>query len=732
MKTHIKILLVEDFKIIRKAQKKILEQLGYQQIIEADDGEHAIRVLEQTDDIDLIISDWNMPKKDGYALLEWVRIHPTYQKVPFIMVTAQGEKQMAEKAYRIGVTAFITKPFTQEELKSSIQAAFDEVSIKKEAPIRTRKVSGKTEIKVAHIQITDHLALGVLNHLIQQGEFTPKYFELQISCMPSWNLVQRSLEQNQVDAAFALAPICMDLFGANVPIRLVLFAHKNGSICVRTKMTAESKPLHEYLKGKIILLPHILSVHHMLVDMFLREIGLRLGPVGKKNVDVFYEVVPPIDMPKYLSDTPNAFGFVVAEPIGKKSIQNGISDRLFLSGEIWENHPCCVVVFQKDFIDRQPDAVAEFVELLVKSGQFISKHPDTSAEIGRHFLDPTQQLGLTKQVIESILREPKGVKTNDLMPVIDDLEKIQRYMTQIMGIGKLIDLEKFVDLRFAESACRKWKTPERPSVIQDPSNILTQLITKQMTLTDQASKERFQMEQNDSSISFVISSDMSLVDRLVNYAHDFIKQFGYDVFSEFRIVLRELLINAVEHGNKNIPHKTVTCNITKLDDSIFKITVIDEGEGFDYSQIDMSISKDMNQVRHRGLAIIKSFSKKVEFNPKGNQVSAYLQLHKKTYFDVTQDHQWIIFKPSGDITASVADAFRTLLNEYVEKGFTKFKFDFINVRDMDSVSLSILIVLNKILSAKNPKLEIIHVCEDLYDLFRMTQIDKTYRITKNE
>ena len=71
--------------------------------------------------------------------------------------------------------------------------------------------------------------------------------------------------------------------------------------------------------------------------------------------------------------------------------------------------------------------------------------------------------------------KPLGIKTNDLFPVIEDLERIQRYMANTMGIGSLIDLEKFVDIRFAENACEKAGSVRLPSEMKNVSQIVTHI-----------------------------------------------------------------------------------------------------------------------------------------------------------------------------------------------------------------------------------------------------------------
>lgn len=95
---QMKILLVEDSGITRKMEINILNELGFNNIIEAEDGEVAVKNLQEEKDVSLIISDWNMPNKNGFDLLACVRSDKKCKKIPFIMATAQAEKKKAAKA----------------------------------------------------------------------------------------------------------------------------------------------------------------------------------------------------------------------------------------------------------------------------------------------------------------------------------------------------------------------------------------------------------------------------------------------------------------------------------------------------------------------------------------------------------------------------------------------------------------------------------------------------------
>ena len=120
MDTSIKVLIVDDFATMRRILKNILKQLGFKNLVEADDGTTAWEVLE-TQSIDLIISDWNMPKMTGLELLKKVRASDNHKGTPFLMVTAEAQKQNVIEAVQAGVSNYVVKPFTAEAISDKLE-----------------------------------------------------------------------------------------------------------------------------------------------------------------------------------------------------------------------------------------------------------------------------------------------------------------------------------------------------------------------------------------------------------------------------------------------------------------------------------------------------------------------------------------------------------------------------------------------------------------------------------
>lgn len=121
---NMKVLVVDDFATMRRIVKNILTQLGYKNVIEADDGTTALDVLK-AEKIDLIISDWNMPKMTGLDLLKAVRADSSMANTPFIMVTAEAQQDNIILAVKAKVSQYIVKPFTAETLGQKIDKIFE-------------------------------------------------------------------------------------------------------------------------------------------------------------------------------------------------------------------------------------------------------------------------------------------------------------------------------------------------------------------------------------------------------------------------------------------------------------------------------------------------------------------------------------------------------------------------------------------------------------------------------
>lgn len=119
MDKSLKILVVDDFSTMRKVIRNLLRQIGYETIIEAEDGTAAWAILK-AEQIDLIISDWNMPNMNGLELLKAVRADAKLAQTPFLMVTAEALQDNVVAAIKAGVSNYIVKPFTAEVLSEKI------------------------------------------------------------------------------------------------------------------------------------------------------------------------------------------------------------------------------------------------------------------------------------------------------------------------------------------------------------------------------------------------------------------------------------------------------------------------------------------------------------------------------------------------------------------------------------------------------------------------------------
>ena len=124
MEKNIKILIVDDFSTMRRIVKNLLNDLGFFNTTEADDGTSALVELGRAN-FDLVITDWNMPGMPGIDLLKAIRADATLAKTPVLMVTAEAKREQIIEAAQAGVNGYVIKPFTAGTLGDKLAKVFE-------------------------------------------------------------------------------------------------------------------------------------------------------------------------------------------------------------------------------------------------------------------------------------------------------------------------------------------------------------------------------------------------------------------------------------------------------------------------------------------------------------------------------------------------------------------------------------------------------------------------------
>ena len=114
------VLTVDDSRTMRDMLKLALTDAGHT-VIQAEDGVHGVEVLAQAGDVDVIITDINMPRMDGYGFIDHVRKNPRTRAIPILVLTTESEPAKKKRARDAGATGWIVKPFDPEKLVAAIR-----------------------------------------------------------------------------------------------------------------------------------------------------------------------------------------------------------------------------------------------------------------------------------------------------------------------------------------------------------------------------------------------------------------------------------------------------------------------------------------------------------------------------------------------------------------------------------------------------------------------------------
>jgi two-component system sensor histidine kinase/response regulator len=115
-------LVVDDFEPMRKVTATQLRSLGYDKVLMANNGAEALKILRKQH-VDVVLSDWNMPVLSGLELVREIRADDTLNALPFIMITAEAERERIAEAIASGISDLLVKPYSSDRLAASIDKA---------------------------------------------------------------------------------------------------------------------------------------------------------------------------------------------------------------------------------------------------------------------------------------------------------------------------------------------------------------------------------------------------------------------------------------------------------------------------------------------------------------------------------------------------------------------------------------------------------------------------------
>ena len=146
----IRILVVDDATFIRDMIKKQLrDKIPGVEVLDAPDGARALAQLKGQA-VDLILSDWEMPNLSGAELLTAVRAMPHEGDIPFIMISSRGDRNHIVKAIELGVSDYLTKPFSAEEL---LKKVFKQLKLAGKTPVQPARTAATQGIAFASVDV---------------------------------------------------------------------------------------------------------------------------------------------------------------------------------------------------------------------------------------------------------------------------------------------------------------------------------------------------------------------------------------------------------------------------------------------------------------------------------------------------------------------------------------------------------------------------------------------------
>lgn len=236
-------------------------------------------------------------------------------------------------------------------------------------------------VKIGYLPITDANALLIAHQI---GLFKEEGLKSdKPTLMRGWSPLVESFTAKKFNVVHLLKPIPIWMrFANNIPVKIPACAHTNGSAIVvgNHKNITSVKDLG----GTNLAVPYWYSMHNIILQKLLKENGLtpviQDKEIPLRQSEVNLQILPPPEMPLALV-AKKIDGYIVAEPFNSFGELKANATILRFTGDIWKNHPCCVVTMHEDVLNEQQEWSQKVINAIVKAELFISENRVETAKI---------------------------------------------------------------------------------------------------------------------------------------------------------------------------------------------------------------------------------------------------------------------------------------------------------------------------------------------------------------
>lgn len=295
-------------------------------------------------------------------------------------------------------------------------------------PLNLLADTGKFNLNVGYLRITDHLLLPV-SHALDGDRY--KHIRITPYLCNSWDEILGKIDMGILHAAFMLAPLAMFNYLQHPTMSCVMLGHRNGSVIITDKSIISANDL----VGKTLGIPHAKSTHTILLYKYLQNKGL-------KNInDVrLVKVAPALTVQTLKSGKIN--GYAVAEPWGIRGVKDGVGTVLEYSKNIIPDHACCILMVNNRVLSKRKEAIEEWTASLARAGETIQQDPERTAQLQTAYMQHPPELIL--KVLASGM-----ISYNSLAVDRKTIATMHDYAVDYGVLPEPVDLGRFIDTRFA-------------------------------------------------------------------------------------------------------------------------------------------------------------------------------------------------------------------------------------------------------------------------------------------